>query len=362
MRTPRSLDLEITGKCNLRCRYCSHFTSAGDVKDDLPKDEWLQFFQELNTCGVMTMTLEGGEPFCREDLKELIEGIVLNRMRFDILSNGTLITDEMAAFLSSTGRCNVVQVSIDGSSPSPHDAFRGKGNFARAIKGIEILRKNNVPVTVRVTIHRRNVNDLDAIAGMLLEEIGLPSFSTNSASFLGLCRQNAGQVQLTPEEHSLAMKTLIRLNKKYDDRISASAGPLAEARDWLMMEQARREGRSNMPGRGYLMGCGGPMSTLAVRADGIIVPCSQMSHIELGRINRDSLKEIWQDHPELKRLRERGNIPLNEFEYCKGCQYINYCTGNCPAIAYTLTGKENHPNPTCMRRFIDGGGRLPEEE
>ncbi len=75
MRTPRSLDLEITSKCNLRCRYCYHFTSAGDVKDDLPKDEWLRFFQELNTCGVMTMTLAGGEPFCREDLKELIEGM-----------------------------------------------------------------------------------------------------------------------------------------------------------------------------------------------------------------------------------------------------------------------------------------------
>ena len=47
----------------------------------------------------MEVTLAGGEPFIREDLKEIIGGIVRNRMRFAILSNGTLITDEMAAFL-----------------------------------------------------------------------------------------------------------------------------------------------------------------------------------------------------------------------------------------------------------------------
>ncbi len=86
--------------CNLRCKYCSHFSGAGDVGRDLPAEEWLRFFEELNRCAVLNVTLQGGEPFCREDLEELIEGIVRNRMRFNILSNGTLITDEIAAFLA----------------------------------------------------------------------------------------------------------------------------------------------------------------------------------------------------------------------------------------------------------------------
>jgi len=337
--------------------------SAGDVRDDLPKDEWLRFFQELNTCSVMTVTLSGGEPFCREDLKDLIQGITANRMRFDILSNGTLINDDIAAFLSSTGRCNGVQVSIDGSIPTTHDVFRGEGNFKKALNGISFLRKHNVPVTVRVTIHRQNVRDLDGIAALLLEEIGLPSFSTNSATFFGLCRKNTDQVQLTAEERSIAMKTLIRLNKKYDDRISATAGPLAEARDWLIMEHAHRNRKKALHGRGYLSGCGGPNTKLAVRADGVFVPCSQMSHIELGRINKDPLKEIWQNHQALKRIRERNNIPLSEFEFCKDCEYINYCTGNCPAVAYTITGDEYHPSPdACLRRFLAQGGILPYED
>ena len=361
MKTPRSVDLAITNRCNLRCTYCSHFTGAGDVGHDLPKEEWLQFFEELNRCAVMSVTLQGGEPFCRKDLPELIEGIVRNRMRFNILSNGTLITGEMAAFLASTGRCDGVQVSIDGSVPTTHDACRGEGNFIRAMEGIKSLQKYNVPVPVRVTIHRQNVRDLENVAKFLLEEVGLPSFSTNAASYMGLCRQNAEQVQLTAEERSLAMETLLKLEKKYNGRISASAGPLAEGRDWLEMERKLQVGQDPIEGRGFLSGCNGPANTLAVRADGVMTPCIQMSHLELGRINVDNLQEVWQEHPGLERLRSRYKIPLSRFEFCQGCDYINYCTGNCPATAYTILGTENHPSPdACLKRFLEAGGRLPE--
>jgi len=141
MKTPKSVDIEITNQCNLRCSYCSHFTSKGDVDQDLPTGEWLQFFEELNRCTVMDVCLQGGEPFVRDDFKELVEGIVRNHMRFSILSNGTLITDDAAAFLASTGRCNSVQISIDGSVDTTHDAFRGKGNFHRAVSGLKSLMK-----------------------------------------------------------------------------------------------------------------------------------------------------------------------------------------------------------------------------
>jgi SynChlorMet cassette radical SAM/SPASM protein ScmE len=331
------------------------------VDQDLPKEEWLQFFEELNRCAVMNVTLQGGEPFYRKDLSELVEGIVRNRMRFNILSNGTLVTDEMAAFLASTGRCDGVQVSIDGSVPTTHDACRGEGNFLKAMQGIKSLRNHNVPVSVRVTIHKHNVRDLENVAKLLLEDTGLPGFSTNSASYMGLCRKNTDQVQLTVEERSLAMKTLLELNKKYNGRISAAAGPLAEAENWLEMEKALQEGQDSMEGRGFLSACNGPTSQIAVRADGVMVPCVQMSHVGLGRINKDALEKVWQEHPEMKRLRERHKISLTDFEFCEGCDYLNYCTGNCPALAYTILDKDDHPSPdACLKRFLEAGGRLPQ--
>lgn len=360
MKTPKSIDLAINSDCNLRCTYCAHFESAGDVKQDLTKEEWLMFFEEFKRCAVMNVCIQGGEPFYRKDLKELIDGVVRNRMRFNILSNGTLITDDMSAFLSSTGRCDSVQISIDGSVPITHDACRGDGNFLKAMAGIKSLKKHRVPVTVRVTIHRHNVRDLDNVAKLLLEEVGLPGFSTNAASHMGLCMQNEEQVQLTVEERTIAMESLLKLNKKYNNRINAAAGPLAEARQWLKMEDARKEGKEALPGKGSLTGCGCPSQKLAVRADGVIVPCIQLSHIELGQANKDNLEEVWQKHDELSSLRNRSSISLNDFDFCKECEYINYCTGNCPALAYTLVGEVNHPSPdACLKRFLDAGGKLP---
>jgi len=360
MRTPKKINIDITNRCNLRCRYCYHYESAGDAGSDLPASDWLRFFAELNRCAVMDVILAGGEPFVREDLKEIIGGIVSNRMRFGILSNGTLVTEEMAAFLASTGRCNYVQLSIDGSMPLTHDVMRGKGSFAKAVEGLMTLQRHGVRVGVRVTIHRKNVSDLEGVARLLLEELGLTSFGINSAGAMGLCRKNAEVVQLTTEDRMMAMETLLKLSKKYLGRIQAMAGPLAEARGWLEMEAARIEGRPPMPNRGSLTGCGCYREHLAVRADGVITPCTMLSHIELGRINRDDLVEIWKNHEDLRNLRERNRIPLSHFPFCEGCPYVNYCTGNCPGLSYTLVGKVNHPSPdACLRKFLAEGGRLP---
>jgi len=361
MKTPKNVELLVTNRCNLRCRYCSYYTSPAEVDGDLPTEEWLTFFEELGRCAVMEVTLEGGEAFIRDDFGELIDGVVRNRMRFGILTNGTLITEEMAGHIGATGRCNGLQVSIDGSTGDVHDSCRGKGNFDRAVEGIRRLRRHGVPVTVRVTIHRYNAEDLEKVARLLLEDIGLDGFSTNSASFLGLCRENADDIQLTVDQRSMVMETLLRLDRAYPGRISAQAGPLAEGKMWCDMERARRERRPPMAGRGFLKGCGGVFSKLAVRADGVMVPCIQMGHIDLGRINHDALAETWWDHPELRRLRERSDIPLETFEECRGCPYISYCTGNCPALSYTLTGDENRPSPdACLRRFLAEGGHLPD--
>jgi SynChlorMet cassette radical SAM/SPASM protein ScmE len=354
------MEVAITGKCNLRCLYCLHFTSPLDVAEDLPKEEWLAFFEELGRLAVLKVILEGGEPFIRPDLPEIIEGVVKNRLRFEILSNGTLITDELAAFLATTRRCDSVQISIDGSQPETHDACRGKGNFYKAIKGLEHLKRHGVNVRVRVTINRHNLEDLEEVARFLLVDLDLPSFSTNSADYMGICRSQAYKIQLTAADRSRAMDLLYELGEKYPGRISATAGPLAEARDWEKMIRDRREGRQPESGRGHLVSCGGAYTRLGVRCDGVIVPCLLMSHIELGRINQDDLGEIWHHHPELSRVRERHLIGLGDFPFCRDCEYLAYCAGGCPAVAYTRTGQDSHPNPDgCLRRFLEEGGRLP---
>lgn len=360
MKTPRSVDIDITSHCNLRCSYCYHFSGPGDVKQDLPYEEWALFFKELRRCAVLSVTLAGGEPFVRQDIRELLSAIAANKMRFSILSNGTLLNDEHAAFLAASGRCDGVQISIDGATAASHDSCRGTGSFVRAVNGIACLQRHGVSVNVRVTIHRHNVAELSRIADFLLEELGLPSFSTNAASYLGTCIQNNDQIALSLEDRMLAMATLVLLAEKYDQRITATAGPLAEAVMWSEMERAYLAGEKSLAGGGHLTGCGCVMSSIAVRADGVIVPCTMLSHIELGKINEDSLEELWQHHPEMIRMRQRSFVSLASFSPCKECVYCSYCTGNCPGLAYSFTGKVQSPSPdACYHAFLQKGGRLP---
>lgn len=360
MRTPRTLDIEITARGNLRCRYCYFFNNPAVEYRDLPTDEWLKFFDELGSLGVMKVTLAGGEPFIREDLRVLLEGIVSNRMRFSLLSNGALIGDEIAAFIARTGRCEYVQVSVDGSCAKVHDSCRGQGSFEGAVRGIRTLQRHRISVAVRVTIHKNNVYDLENIASFLLDELGLLSFSTNYAGYIGACCVNADDLLPNIEERKKAMSTLLRLTAKYNGRISSNAGPLTEGRLWRRMEDARELGAQAFHNGGRLTACGCPSNKISVRADGAIVPCNMLASIELGRINHDSLAEIWQHSQALNRLRNRHTIPLAGFEFCAGCSYIPYCTGNCPGLAYTLTGKVDHPSPdACLRRFLEEGGTIP---
>jgi SynChlorMet cassette radical SAM/SPASM protein ScmE len=360
MSSPRTVDIDLTSRCNLKCLYCYYFDNPAVTYKDLPTEEWLTFFEELGRLGVMEVCLAGGELFMRPDLRELLEGIVRNKMRFAMLSNGSLIDDDMAEFIAGTGRCNYIQVSIDGSSPETHDVCRGKGSFEKAVRGIRILQNHGVSVASRLTIHHFNVEKLDEITNFILNDLELPGFGTNSAGYLGSCRRNGRDVQLTVEDRQEAMNALMRLEKEHPGRISAAAGPLAEGRQWRMMEEARIRSDPPFPMGGRLTACGCPTQKIAVRSDGVIVPCNMLPHIELGRINVESLREIWLKSSGMIQMRLRPRISLSGFDFCRVCPYMPYCTGNCPGLAYSITGKVDYPSPdSCLRKFLADGGRVP---
>ena len=212
----------------------------------------------------------------------------------------------------------------------------------------------------RMVIHRRNASDLEAAACFLLEELRLPEIFMTAAHAYGRGCLNPEEVLLTTPEREAAMATLLALSEKYDGRIHAYSGPLAEGRGWRLMEEARQQGRPAFPEGGRLTGCSCMNDAITVLSDGTMVPCTRLTKMPLGRINRDSLADVWRNSPLLDRLRRRRSIPLTDFAFCAGCGYAPYCTGNCPALVYARTGEVDHPSPAgCLRRYLAEGGRLP---
>ena len=350
---PREAEIAITGRCNLKCKYCFYANEMVGLRD-LPTEAWLQAFEKLGDAGLMSITLTGGEVFTRRDLFELIDGIIANRMRYGILTNGTLITDELLDQFD-TGkrrlRLNTIQVSIDGSTAEIHNKSRPH-SFERAIRGLRLLKARGFRVIVRVTVNRHNVDDLENIAQLLLEDIGLPKFSTNEAIPVGSGCQHEPEVALSSQEQLQAMETFKRLLEKYPGRITGNAGPVAKIDFFDRMEEARRTGNP-LPYMGCLSACTGPYIKMDIEHDGTIVACHMLPGLKLGNILEVSLKDLWHSHPILNAMRHRGNIPMSDLPGCRDCEWNAYCNGSCPGLVHQSTGDLYLANPQdCYRRFL----------
>lgn len=357
---PGELDLSLTGKCNLHCDYC-FYAEEMHHRPDQPAEEWFTFFDELGRLAVRGLTLSGGEIFVRRDLFDLIDRLIENRMRYSILTNGTLVDEQTIARLLEKRRrvrLDSIQVSIDGSRAEIHDKSRGEGSFDRAVRGLRLLKEAGFPVTVRVTVNRYNVRDLENVARLLLVDIGLGAFGTNDAVPMGAGCDNQAGIALLPEQQVEAMKILSRLAEEYGGRITAAAGPLAKWRMYGEMERARATGEKPSGWKmGYLTACGCIFNKLSVHHDGVITPCNMLPTLEIGRVNRDSIRTIWMTDPTLKALKERRSIPMNRVPGCEDCEWASFCNGSCPGLAQTMTGDFNRANPhDCYRRFLEATG------
>jgi SynChlorMet cassette radical SAM/SPASM protein ScmE len=364
MPTPRHVDIAVTGRCNLSCAYC-FYADEMVARSDLSTEVWLTFLDELGRLGVMTVCLTGGEAFTRPDFFELVDGVISNRMRYSILSNGTLINEKTLAEFEKgkrRQRLDSIQISIDGASAEVHDHSR-PNSFNRALRGLKLLKESGFPLTVRVTINRFNYRDLENTARLLLEEVGLPGFSTNEAYPCGATNRYEDEIMLDSLQRREVMDTLVRLNEKYSDRISATAGPLALAREECAIHAARLKGVKEFPGRDKLTACGGVFEKLAILHDGTIVPCHVISDLHLGNILLDDLGEVWRSHPLMQAMRQRREISLDTIEPCKDCDYKGYCTGGCPGGAQFLNGDFNTRNPMdCYRILIGEETYTPSRE
>lgn len=331
-----------------------------DGLKDLPTATWLKFFEQLAEIGVMDVSLTGGEALLRPDIFDLIDGVIANRMRYNILSNGTLIDENLLEKFEQGKRrlrLDYIQVSIDGSKAEIHDQSR-PNSFERAICGLRLLKEAGFPIAVRTTINHANLHDLENIAELLLEDIGVNSFGTNEAMPIGSgCRSDSGMA-LNSKEKLQAMAIIGRLQRRYPGRLSAQAGPQAKRKMYAEMVHAQRTGEMATSWKmGYLSACGCVFSKIDILHDGSIVPCCMLSGLVIGNIANESLQTIWESHPTMRALRERRAILMSEVQGCEACEWSRYCNGSCPGIAHQLTGDFNRANPEdCLKSFLKETG------
>jgi len=145
------LVLELTEKCNLRCKYCVYSGRYSKRRIHGSKDmsfetgkKAVDYFFDMNN-GNPSIGFYGGEPLLRIDIIKKIVNYATTKSKyctFNMTTNGTLFTDEIIQFVVNN-RISVL-ISLDGPKEF-HDRYRihknGKGSHEKIIQNIKKIKK-----------------------------------------------------------------------------------------------------------------------------------------------------------------------------------------------------------------------------
>ncbi|OKO83109.1 radical SAM protein [Bradyrhizobium sp. AS23.2] len=138
--------------CNLACDYCCVRSSPKAQRRALGVERVRRIAVEAAELGVDEMFLTGGEPFMLPDIGEII-AVCAAAAPTTVLTNGMLFAGSRLATLRSLPRERVtLQISLDSPTPERHESHRGKGTWARTLKGIELARAEGFRVRLAATV------------------------------------------------------------------------------------------------------------------------------------------------------------------------------------------------------------------
>ena len=154
---PKSVKIELSARCNLRCKYCAVSMRKGNP----PPDMNLQFFKEITAdmriCGVEEIGLFYlGESFMNPKLLRDASSFVKNELHFPyvfLTSNATLASPENLKPILDTG-IDSIKWSVNFASPEQFMNYTGstEKTFKRGLDNIksawELKHQHNYKTTI----------------------------------------------------------------------------------------------------------------------------------------------------------------------------------------------------------------------
>lgn len=304
----------ITHACNLRCAHCYQ----AEYQSHMPKeglyeilDKFTAFIIEKNVVGQINLT--GGEPLLHPEFLPLAKEIRRRGFRLGILTNGTLIDEKWAEELAKLHPV-FVQISLDGTGKT-HDAIRGQGNFKKALKGVDYLKRRGVRVLVSFTAQKSNCHELPKLAAVCLRH------KVDKLWWDRVVTEDGALALSTEAFRELVMKSGA-LERKYRRRDGSSLVTNQRALQFLGCGE---------DACGYH--CAAGKSLIVVTADGGVMPCRRLP-FTVGNILKSEFDQIIRENPVMRELRTRI-YPAD----CAGCANLGKCGGGAKCVAYAQTGE-----------------------
>jgi len=319
----------LTENCNLSCRHCYQgergtdempladirrtIAEAADMITAWSEDYGIAFSRSIN--------ITGGEPLLRKDLFAILEEV--RRQGFDcsLLTNGTLVTNDIAKALVDL-KITGVQVSMEGPEEI-HDFIRGEGSFTASASGVEYLVDAGIPVTINATLSSLNASSLKHVIAFA-SHVGAQRVGFSRLVPAGKGRALLSRM-LLPEEVMDLYKSVLPLEIRALEIVTGD--PIAAQMDKPSNGDAGNTATS---------GCSAGVAGLTILPSGNVTPCRRLP-LSLGNVRRDSLREIWATSPVLEALRDRSGYKGK----CGTCHRWSHCRG-CRAIAYAYSRSQGN--------------------
>lgn len=171
---PTRLWLYTNYDCNLACDYCCVVASPKTDPRRLSDVRFRGLVDEAVAAGMDAVFVTGGEPTLRPDLAELI-AYVTDRLPLTLLTNAMLLRGprwERIRPLIDAGRPIAFQVSLDSATPERHDAHRGRGAHAGALRGIRTLVDAGARVRLAASLPEAALDEIPHLH-RLADEFGI---------------------------------------------------------------------------------------------------------------------------------------------------------------------------------------------
>ena len=347
----------ITGRCNYRCRHC--YMSAPDAKlGELPHDQIMKMARELGECGVMNVSLTGGEPLVRRDFMEIVDALLSQGIRIvQIFSNGALVRRELLQELDRRGVHPEFNMSYDGLGW--HDWLRGVPGAEEAVdRAFRLCREMGFPTGAEMCIHAGNKHLLRESI-LHLKEVGCQSLKTSPIS-------NVGEWRKKGEGPSLSMEELYQIYLDYLPAYYKDGMPIDLMLGGFFSASPGTPDVYQIPlyhppvDPAKCCVCSHARMVMYISPEGRALPCMSLSGMDIQQefplIPEIGLVRCITDSRYMDFINTRADKVLNSNPECKGCLWRTWCQGGCRASGLEDSGQSDllRRDPAACALFRDG--------
>ena len=351
---------EVTQSCDLACKHCRAAAQPIAHPDQLSTEEGKALIDQIAAMKIPIFVFTGGDPLKRPDLYELIRYCDQKGVKVAVTPSATQLLTREAIFKMKEAGVVRLGISLDGSTPEIHDAFRGfPGTWERTIQAVEWANEAGIPIQVHSTISRHNAHDLDGLCN-LFERLKIVMW--NVFFLVPVGRGQLGDL-LTGEDFENVFGKIYELSHRVSFQIKTTEA--MHYRRYLLEHnlEERKMGHGH-PGSvprpaGYEPGA--PTADARTRNHGWAtrrvndgkgfmfishvgnVYPSGFLPIHAGNIRETPLADIYRHAPIFKSLRDTSQLEGK----CGACEYKEICGGS-RARAYAVTGDPLAQEPCCI--------------